>query len=133
MSTTTSTALSQATSSVASKIDLQSALNNTIKPDLAITSYSFGKSTLTVWVLNNGTEPLVITPHVPFLNDSTDAVSSVISLDATVVRLGSYLYVPPGGTIIVTLDAPSFFKVGQIGVLTIYGDSWTFAYGTQKG
>jgi len=132
-STVISTVVSQTTTTGATQIDLQAALNNTVKPDLLITSYSFGKSTLTVWVLNNGTEPFVITPHVPLLNDSTDAVSSVISLDADVVHLGSYLYVPPGGTIIVTLDAPTFYMVGQIGVLAIYGDSWTFAYGTQKG
>lgn len=115
----------------ASGVNLQAALNNTVYPDLAITSYSFGKGTLTAWVLNNGSEPFVITTHVPFLNGSTDSVASVISLQQSVVHIGSYLYVPPGSTIIVSLDAGSYLP-GQTGVLTIYGDHWAFVYGTQK-
>ena len=111
--------------------DFKAALNNTVAPDLVVTSYSFGKGTLTVWVLNNGTEPFVITAHVPLLNGSTDSIASVISLDSSVVHVGSYLYVPPGGTLIVSVDAGSYLP-GQKGVLTIYGDSWTFVYGTQK-
>ncbi len=128
-----STVIGQTTSGAGAPINLQAALNNTIKPQLAVTSYSFGKSTLTVWVKNNGTEPFAITSHVPLLNDSTDAVASVISLDSKVVHIGSYLYVPPGSTIIITVDAASFYKIGQIGVLTIYGDSWTFPYGSSTG
>ena len=115
------------------QVDLQAALNNTVKPQLAVTSYSFGKGTLTVWIKNNGTEPFAITSHVPFLNGSTDTVASVISLDSNVAHIGSYLYVPPGSSIIVAVNAPGFYKIGQIGVLTIYGDSWDFPYGTSKG
>lgn len=112
-------------------LDLQAALNNTAKPDLAVTSYSFGKGVLTAWVLNNGSQPYVINSHVPLLNGTTDSVSSVISTDPHVVRIGDYFYVPPGGTVIVTLDAPTFLT-GQTGVMKIYGDSWSFVYGTQK-
>lgn len=132
--TTTTTATFTSTlvgSSTASAIDLQAALNNTVAPDLVVTSYSFGKGTLTAWVLNNGTEPFVITAHVPFLNGTTDSVATVISLDPNVVHVGSYLYVPPGSTIIVSLDAESYM-MGQTGILTIYGDHWAFVYGTQK-
>ena len=128
---TVTTTAAATTPGTAPGIDLQAALNNTVAPDLAITSYSFGKGTLTAWVMNNGTEPFVITPHVPFLNGSTDSIASVISLDSGVVHVGSYLYVPPGSTVIVSLDAGSYLP-GQKGVLTIYGDQWTFVYGTQK-
>ncbi len=121
------------TSGAGGQIDLQAALNNTVKPELAVTSYSFGKGTLTVWFKNNGTEPLAITSHVPFLNGTTDTVASVISLDPNVVHIGSYLYVPPGSTFIVGVNGESFYKIGQIGVLTIYGDSWNFPYGTSQG
>lgn len=112
-------------------IDLQAALNNTAKPDLVVTSYSFGKGVLTAWVLNNGSQPYVINSHVPLLNGTTDSVSSVISTDPHVVRFGDFFYVPPGGTVIVTLDAPTYLT-GQTGVMQIYGDSWPFVYGTQK-
>jgi hypothetical protein len=128
--TVVSTSVGSTTTS-ASGVDLQAALNNTVAPDLVVTSYSFGKGTLTAWVLNNDTKAFVITPHVPFLNGSTDSVASVISLDQKVVRVGSYLYVPPGSTIIVSVDAGTYLP-GQRGVLTIYGDHWTFVYGTQK-
>ncbi len=133
--TTTATVLSthvgSSTTSSAATLDLQAALNNTSAPDLVVTSYSFGKGTLTAWVLNNGTEPFVITQHVPFLNDTTNTIASVISLNSNVVHMGSYLYVPPGSTIIVSLNAGSYLT-GQKGILTIYGDHWTFVYGTQK-
>lgn len=132
--TTTITVLSTmvgSSTTSGSQIDLQAALNNTMAPNLAITSYSFGKGTLTAWVLNNGTEPFVITDHVPFLNGTTDKVATVISLDPNVVRVGSYLYVPPKSTVIVSLDAGSYLP-GQVGVLTVYGDHWSFIYGTQK-
>ncbi len=129
--TTVTTTVVTSTSSTTSGIDLQAALNNTLHPDLVATSYSFGKGTLTVWLLNNGSEPFVITPHVPLLNGSTDSIATVISLEPTVVHVGSYLYVPPNGTIIVGLDAGSYLP-GEKGVLTIYGDQWTFVYGTQK-
>ncbi len=114
-----------------SAYEFRVALNNTIAPDLVVTSYSFGKGTLTAWIENNGTEPFVITSHVPLLNGTTDSIASVISLDSSVVRVGSYLYVPPRSTIIVGVDAESYLP-GDRGVLTIYGDSWTFIYGTQK-
>ncbi len=129
--TTVTTTAAMSTLGTTPKIDLQAALNNTVAPDLVVTSYSFGKGTLTVWVTNNGTEPFVITPHVPFLNGSTDNIATVISLDSSVFHVGSYLYVPPSSTIIVSLDAGSYLP-GQKGVLTIYGDQWTFVYGTQK-
>lgn len=129
--TVISTVIGSSTTSSASGIDLQAALNNTLAPNLVVTSYSFGKGTLTAWVLNNGSEPFAITAHVPFLNGTTDSVASVISLDQNVVHVGSYLYVPPGSTIIVSVDAGSYM-MGQTGVLTIYGDHWSFVYGTQK-
>ncbi len=129
--TFTTTATSGATSSLASGVDLAAALNNTVSPPLSVTSYSFGKGTLTVWVMNNGSEPVVITVHVPLLNGTTDSVSSLISLDSNVLHIGAYLYVPPNGTFIVSLDAGSYLP-GQRGVLSIYGDQWTFIYGTQK-
>ena len=129
--TTTVTTTGTSTPGAMHGIDLQAALNNTVAPNLVVTSYSFGKGTLTVWLTNNGTEPFVITPHVPFLNGSTDSIATVISLDTAVVHVGSYLYVPHNSTIIVGLDAGSYLT-GQKGVLTIYGDQWTFVYGTQK-
>ncbi len=129
-STVTVTTTVSATGGVSAD-EFRVALNNTVAPKLVVTSYSFGKGTLTAWVENNGTEPFVITPHVPFLNGSTDSIATVISLDSSVVHLGSYLYVPPGSTIIVGVDAESYLP-GDKGVLTIYGDSWTFVYGTQK-
>lgn len=135
-STTAITVLSTATgptTGAGGQVDLQAALNNTVKPQLTVTSYSFGKGTLTVWFKNNGTEPFAITSHVPFLNGTTDTVASLISLDSNVVHIGSYLYVPPGSTFIVGVDGAGFYKIGQIGVLTIYGDSWNFAYGTSQG
>ncbi len=128
---TATTTLTTTAGTSAPGIDLQAALNNTVAPDLVVTSYSFGKGTLTVWLTNNGTEPFVITPHVPFLNGSTDSIATVISLDSTVIHIGGYLYVPPNSTIIVSVDAGSYLP-GQKGVLTIYGDQWTFVYGTQK-
>lgn len=73
----------------------------------------------------------MITPHVPFLNGSTDSVASVFSLDPNVVHVGAYLYVPPGSTIIVSLNGETFLT-GQTGVLTIYGDHRSFVYGTRK-
>lgn len=129
--TSVSTVVSTSTTGKMPGVDLQAALSNTVAPDLAVTSYSFGKGTLTAFMLNNGTEPFVITPHVPFLNGSTDAIANVISLDPKVVRVGSYLYVPAGSTFIVSVDAESYIQ-GQKGVLTIYHDQWTFVYGTQK-
>ncbi len=126
VSTVTTSATGQTTG-----VDFQAALNNTVAPDLAVTSYSFGKGTLTAFMLNNGTEPFVITAHVPLLNGTTDTISKVISLDPKVVHFGSYLYIPAGSTFIVSVDAQSYIQ-GQKGVLTIYGDSWTFVYGTQK-
>jgi hypothetical protein len=129
--TTTSTIGSTGSSTQVSGIDLQAALNNTVAPNLAVTSYSFGKGTLTAWILNNGTEPYMITPHVPFLNDSTDNIASIISLDSKVVHVGDYYYVPPGSTIIVSLNGDTF-ATGQTGILSIYGDHWQFVYGTQK-
>ncbi len=126
-----STVSSTTSTNQAAGVDLRAALNNTVAPDLAVTSYSFGKGTLTAFMLNNGTEPLVITAHVPFLNGSTDSIANVFSLDPKAVRIGSYLYVPAGSTFVVSVDAESYLS-GQKGVLSIYGDQWTFVYGTQK-
>lgn len=129
--TVTTTVGTTVTNTQGSGIDLQAAFNNTVAPDLAVTSYSFGKGTLTVWILNNGTQPYVITPHVPFLNGSTDSIASIISLDSKVVHVGDYYYVPPGSSIIVSLNGATFM-IGQTGILSIYGDHWSFVYGTQK-
>lgn len=131
VTTTTTFATTVTATARSSGINLQAALNNTSKPNLAVTSYSFGKGVLTAWVLNNGSEPYVIGSRVPLLNGSTDSISSVISTDTTVTKIGNYFYVPPGGTVIVTVDAAKFLT-GQTGVLSIYGDSWAFLYGTSK-
>lgn len=131
VTTTITVATTSTATATSSGINLQAALNNTSKPKLAVTSYSFGKGVLTAWVLNNGSQPYVIGSRVPLLNGSTDSIASVISTDSTVTKIGNYFYVPPGGTVIVTVDA-SKFLTGQTGVLSIYGDSWAFLYGTSK-
>jgi len=112
---------------------LEAGLNDSGKATLSIASYEFGKGSLDMWVLNNGTTPVVLAPQMVIYNGTWVSNTYFTILDNRIVQLGLYAYVPSGSQIIIQLSPNPPPITPSNAIVQILGNTFTFAYGTSKG
>ena len=131
--TTATTSLSSSTSSAQlSFADLESALKNTANATIGKASYDFGKGTLDMWVLNNGTGPILLAPQMIIYNGAYVNNTYFTVLDQRVQQFGIYAYMPVGTQIIVQLGPNPPPITPSTATVEILNNTFTFVYGTSK-
>ena len=129
---TTSTSTSTGSNGQLNLAELVAALNGTGNATIGIPSYEFGKGTLDMWILNNGTTPIVLAPQMIIYNGSYVNNTYFTILDPKVHQFGIYAYIPPGSQIIVQLTPYEPPITPSTASVQILDNNFTFVYGTSK-
>src|SRR5579862_7378974 len=132
LQSTTSSSSSSLSTSGLSLAQLEAALENTTNVNLAITSYNFGKGSLSMWITNNGSSAIVLTPHDIIYNGTFVSNTFFATPYANILKFGSFVYMQPGAQIIAELTPPVTPLTGQNATIQILNEMYTFRYGTSK-
>ncbi|MHB8565945.1 MAG: hypothetical protein ACYC7D_03105 [Nitrososphaerales archaeon] len=124
------------TTSASNYYQLANALNDSASAKLNATSYIFLNSQvqqdlLIVQIQNIGSTSMVVTPHDCFLNNTFYAQTKV-GPGSQSVLYGQFVYVAPGWSFAVSVKLPFTPSIGDKSTLTIYDNSWSFAFGTAR-
>ncbi|MGI0079644.1 MAG: hypothetical protein ACRECH_08465 [Nitrososphaerales archaeon] len=132
MITTTSTLTSStAAGNTPTMSQFLGALKNSSSVNVTVKSFDFGKGTLGVWIVNNGTGPIVLSPaDVIYNKTTTGPVISFSYVDPAVTQVGVYAYIPVGSQLFISVIPFSPPGAGQKATLQIVNDMFTFTYGT---
>lgn len=130
--TTSSTSTSSSSSGQLTVADLESALKNSANATIGIASYEFGKGTLDMWIVNNGTGPILLAPQMVIYNGTYVNNTYFTILDQRVQQIGLYTYMPPGTQIIVQLGPDPPPVTPSTATVEILNNTFTFVYGTYK-
>lgn len=130
--TTSSTTTSSSSGGQLTLAQLEVALKNSGNATIGIASYEFGKGNLDMWVLNNGTTPLVLAPQMIIYNGAYVNNTYFTILDPKVQQFGIYAYIPPGSQVIVQVTPNPPPITPSTATVQILNSTFTFVYGTSK-
>jgi len=131
-SSSSSATTSSSSSSGPDLAQISAALSNTENASLTYSSYNFAKGSLDVWLVNNGTSAIMLTPQMCLFNGTFIQGTFFAVLDPSVIQYGIYYYMPPNSTVIVEISPTANLFAGYNSTLTVLNNVFTFTYGTYK-